>query len=158
MSRGFKAWIMMLTVTAVVGGSGCKWGGNGCPIRVIGEFTTGASATAPCCDATIALEFAVRDDDLDVDLYVQNTPGAQTQVEAWLTLNTCERLFDPAANTPRCDVLIGPVSAGSVSERRDAPRGTLRIWVKQRTPVNTAVPYGVGSQLWGERCGPIGPS
>jgi hypothetical protein len=55
-------------------------------------------------------------------------------------------------------VLIGPISAGSVSERRDAPRGTLRIWVKPRSSVNVPVPYGVGSQLWGERCGPFNPS
>ena len=158
MSLDLRARIVILTVMAVVGGSACKWGGNGCPIRVIREFTTAASAAAPCCDATIALEFNVSDDDLDVDLFVENTPGAATQVDAWLTLNTCERLFDPGSTTPRCEVLIGPVSAGSVSERRDAPRSTLRIWVKQRTSVNVSVPYGVGSQLWGERCGPVNPS
>jgi hypothetical protein len=126
-----------------------------CPLRATLRHTS--DKTVECCDAVIALEFFTSFDDAEVDLAVTRT-GAPTEVEAWLTRDTCARLFDSGSNTPLCEILIGPVRAGDVSERRKAT-GRFRIWVRQMTPVQMAVPYGVDAVVWRHTCagGPISP-
>ena len=70
---------------------------------------------------------------------------------------TCDRLFDSGSTVPRCEILIGPVQAGTTSERTEVPMGTLRVWVQQRNPVQTQVPYAVSVALWRNQCGGVAP-
>ena len=124
-----------------------------CPYRSVSTFGNPPDSVG-CCDAKVAVTFTNGFDDADVDIAVSETVGAPTQVDAWLTAGTCDRLFDSGSNTPNCDILIGPVAAGSVSPRREAPTGSLRIWVRLRNAVETPVPYRVDATLWRHQCRP----
>jgi hypothetical protein len=137
-----------LTLLALV--SAC----DTCPYRSVNSFTNAddTNQTLGCCDAQMSFEFLNAYDDADVDILVVEVAGAATQVTAWLTRNTCERLFDTGSSVPRCEILIGPVQAGTTSQKTRVPSGRLRVWVQQRNPVQTQVRYVVSVALWRHSC------
>jgi hypothetical protein len=143
-----KRILLGLTLMALV--NACET----CPYRSVNTFTNDddTNQTLGCCDAQISFEFLNAYEDADVDILVVEAAGAATQVTVWLTRSTCERLFDTGSSVPRCEILIGPVQAGTTSQKTKVPRGTLRVWVQQRNPVQTQVQYVVSAALWRHSC------
>ena len=141
-------FLTTVAVLSLLAASACET----CPLNLYRLVATGPKTT-PCCEATIAQDVNIGFDDAQIDLSVQEATGAAIQVDAWVTRDSCDRLFDSGSTTPLCEILIGPVAAGTVSNRRDAPSGSVRIWVRPRAVTEGAVPYSVELGIWRHYCG-----
>ncbi len=155
---GFLA--VLLSSAIGVGCNPCRFGYlRGVPI-------TGATAGAVgCCGAFVRLEATV-DDKSDYKIQLSNIqiPGLTNRVDAWLTDDRCNRLFEspyPASEdgrraVPRCRVISGPVSPGSVDPPIRVSPGTYRIFLQAWSTNTDQAPYQISLGLWARVCDPIG--
>lgn len=124
-----------------------------CPhtFEVLSTFTF--DEAVPCCETTMRKQpVVIRADDAEVDVAVHQDPTIAARVDAWLTPASCLQLFDPGSSVPKCEVLIGPVAAGSVSARRKAPAGDYHVFVRPRDAGTAPVAALVDVRVWGARC------
>jgi hypothetical protein len=144
-------------IAAACGSWGCDTAGcHSSRFEVIATAT--ADKIIACCDTTAVRDVPMAQDDGELLMAVQRDPSVLTQVDGWLTRADCVQLFDPGSNSPKCEVLIGPIAAGSVSSRRPVPRGNYRIFVRPQNDILATVPVLVDVQIWGTRCSvsPVG--
>lgn len=123
--------------------------------------------TVACCGAFALHDVAVAErDDLQID--IANAPGTGGQTAAavvWLTMPSCDRLFEgryPSTEsgvpaTPICRAIIGPVSFGQVSSRIKLAPGQYRAFVQAWSTNGGPAQYDVDVGIWGQRCGPVVP-
>ena len=138
-----------------------------CDYRIVARLELGARAVG-CCGAADIQDVVLPDQpDLAIDLAqraLSNHVGGQ---DLWLTHPECQRLFDgpyvqPGTGprpTPKCQVLIGPVSPGRVSPRAELPPGPYRVFVQAYSSNPVTNPYEFVVGVWGTSCGgsPVQP-
>ena len=154
----FRPVAAVVIVAVACGSWGCDASGcHSSRFEVINTAT--ADKIIACCGTTAVRDFPLSRDDGEVLMAVHRDPSVLTQVDGWLTRTDCVQLFDPGSNAPKCEVLIGPVAAGSVSSRRALARGNYRIFVRPQNDAMEMVPILVDVQIWGTRCSgsPVGP-
>jgi hypothetical protein len=143
-------------LAAVLVGCACD---TPCAFRILTRLDLGGRVA--CCGAADYQDVDLPDQaELAVDLAqaaLQNRVGGQ---DLWLTRTDCEQLFEgvylePGTGprlTPRCEVLLGPVSAGRVSPRAWLPPGRYRVFVQSYSTNTNANDYRVDIGVWGTSC------
>lgn len=111
----------------------------------------------PCCG-----EFLFHDVNLtaaeikEVDL--ANTEVQTGHLDAFLTAPDCTKLFDHPYNgsvsEPLCKIYIGPVAAGTVSQRQAIPKGRYRVFAHAWASNDASSSFSVDVGLWTNRCRP----
>ena len=131
--------------------------GNSCPVglvqRLYVDATTqtppGQRVSVPCCGGSLFQDVDLSAGGIQqVDL--ANAQVNSGKVDAFLTDVGCGKLFDLPYNgdatKPLCKVYLGPVSAGTVSQRRDVARGRYRVFIQawSQNDVDNTVSVDVG--------------
>jgi hypothetical protein len=143
--------------------SGC----SPCPFVIVLRLELGPRSV-PCCGQPEFQEVVIPDQpDLAVDLAQTATPGRVGGQDAWLTTADCTQLFDepypqPGTGprpTPRCQVILGPVSPGMVSPRAEVAPGRYRVFIQPYASNPGATDYLVDVGVWGRSCtrSPLNP-
>lgn len=78
-------------------------------------------------------------------------------LDAFLTATDCTTLFDDTYNGsaahPLCNVYIGPVSAGTVSERVSLPKGSYRVFAQSWASNNdTTDAFTIDVGIYSDSC------
>ena len=143
-------------LAATVGSAAC----DGCPFQITdkinfqGTLEAGAFATH---DVNVPAE-----DDLQIDLASTATAGSG-RADAWITQTDCARLFDTAPSegaalpTARCTVIVGPVTAGTVSSRQKISAGRFRVFVQSYASNAAPAAYQLELGTWGRTCRGVNP-
>ena len=144
-------------VAAVVLSGACD---TPCAFRIVTRLELAPRSVA-CCGAADIQDVVLPDQpDLAVDIAQPALPERVGGQDVWLTSPDCEALFDgPYAEpgtgprpTPKCDVLLGPVSPGRVSPRTMLRPGRYRLFVQAYSTNAASNPYRVDIDVWGSAC------
>jgi hypothetical protein len=117
----------------------------------------------PCCGGFVFQDVNLTGADIqEVDL--ANSQVNSGRVDAFLTTPDCAALFAgpymgfPAQ--PLCKVFIGPVPAGTVSERQSLPKGTYRLFAQAWATNDSSNSFELEAGLYSNKCNPnlTGPS
>lgn len=117
----------------------------------------------PCCGGFRYQDVNLEATDIrQVDL--SNSQVNSGHVDAFLTAPDCTRLFnDPYTGTgtqPLCKIYIGPVAAGTVSQRQTIPNATYRMFAQAWASNETSELFGLDVGIYSDRCQPnlVAPS
>ena len=144
-------------IVAVLVGGACD---TPCAFRIVTRFELAARSVA-CCGAADVQDVVLPDEpDLAVDIAQVALPDRVGGQDLWLTTTDCQQLFDaPYAESgtgprpsPKCPVLLGPVSPGRVSPRTELPPGRYRVFVQAYSTNTAANDYRVAISVWGTSC------
>jgi hypothetical protein len=151
-------------VAAIVLAGGCD---TPCAFRIVTRLEPGVRQVA-CCGATDIQDVDVPDQpDLAIDISQVALPNRVGGQDLWLTRTDCAQLFDgPYAEpgtglrpTPKCPVLMGPVSRGRVSPRTPLTPGRYRVFAQAYSSNPAASDYEFKVGVWGTACegSPVSP-
>jgi hypothetical protein len=115
------------------------------------EFSR-AGEQSICCGASVYREVSLTHPDIQVDLANSSAPG---RIDAFLTDANCTKLFDAYDGTGTaalCQILIGPVSAATVSERRRISPGRYRIFAQAWSGNQVLTSFVVDLGIWSDDC------
>lgn len=144
-------------VTAVLAVVACD---TPCAFRILTRLEFGVRPV-PCCGAADVQDVVLPDQpDLAIDITQPALPDRVGGQDVWLTRTSCEVLFDgpyvePGTGprpTPKCEVLLGPISPGRVSPRTVLAPGRYRMFVQAYATNVTPNPYRVDISVWGSAC------
>lgn len=138
-----------------------------CAFRIVTRLELGVQRVA-CCGAAEVQDVVLPDQpDLAIDIAQAALPNRVGGQDLWLTSTDCQQLFEgPYAEpgtgprpTPKCQVLLGPVSPGRVSPRTALPPGRYRVFVQAYSTNTSANDYRVDIGVWGTSCNgsPVSP-
>lgn len=163
LSKRNAASLAPLFVGLTVVMSGC--GSNGCGLGLASEVHVGSTSSPGPVDLLPPGDSRSGDlnlTSLDFDqVDLSNGAVASGRVDAFLAEAPCDRLFDgpydgTTAPAARCHIVLGPVSAGTVSAREKLPRGTFRLFVYAWTTNTEAVRYDTSVGIWSTNCKLVG--
>jgi hypothetical protein len=121
-------------------------------VRRISFPSSNSIVEAPCCGGSIYQDVNLTNENLQVDLTNSSPPG---RVDAFLTTGDCVRLFNVYEGTPSaplCPILIGPVTSGSVSQRRAISPGRYRVFAQARSATEGSTPFVFDLGIWSDDC------
>jgi hypothetical protein len=112
----------------------------------------------PCCGGFLFQDVNLRATDIQqVDL--SNSQVSSGHVDGFLTAPDCTRLFDgPYTGTVAqalCKIYIGPVAAGTVSQRQTVPNGAYRVFAQAWTSNETSELFGIDVGIYSDKCQPV---
>jgi hypothetical protein len=114
----------------------------------------------PCCGASVFRDIDLSSGgDVEIDLTNPNGSG----VDGFVTSAGCDKLFDApyagAVSAPLCQVHIGPVRPGVVSQRKKVAAGRYRIFAQGYAASDTALSVSLDLGVWSTACrwNPVGP-
>jgi hypothetical protein len=127
--------------------------GSDCGLALVQRIEFASPPAQPvCCGDSVYRDVNLTNDDIQVDLTNSSAPG---RVDAFLTDDNCTKLFDAYDGTRAgalCQILIGPVRAATVSERRSISPGRFRMfaqaWSGDQVPTSFVVDLGI----WSDDC------
>jgi hypothetical protein len=121
-------------------------------VRTIYFPPDGSVVEAPCCGGSVYQDVNFTNENLQVDLTNSSPAG---RVDAFLTTGDCVKLFDVYSGTPTaplCPILIGPVTAGSVSQRRAISPGRYRIFAQAHSANEGSTRFVFDLGIWSDDC------
>jgi hypothetical protein len=127
--------------------SSCS-GGNDC-FQLLQRINVDQAAVPVGGEAHVDVDLSQPGIQVDLDAAVR--PDQPGTVVGFLSRTSCATLFDSyAAGTPaKCDVLIGPVTQGTVSARTTLPAGTYRVFVEAVNGNTKPIAASLDVALWG---------
>jgi hypothetical protein len=111
----------------------------------------------PCCGGFLFQDVDLTATDIQqVDL--ANSQVNSGHLDAFLTAPDCIKLFDSAYNgsaiQPLCKIYIGPVAAGTVSDRQTIPKGKYRTFAQAWASTDTSNVFNIDVGIWTNKCVP----
>lgn len=144
--------VLILVVLGAGAGGSC---GSTCGLALVQRIDfppAGSPVQAPCCGGSVYQDVNLTVEDLQIDLTNSSAAG---RVDAFLTTGDCPKLFDLYTGTPTaplCSILIGPVTAGSVSPRRSIPPGRYRLFAQAWSATEGSTSFVFDLGIWSDDC------
>src|SRR5262245_26702574 len=155
-----SAVLCSLWFAAILGATSCS---RECPLWLAQKLVFSSDPQklgdspmpVPCCGG-----FLFQDVNLNSSA-VQQTDLANGQVnvghvDAFLVSSDCTKLFEGAYNgsvvQPLCTIYIGPVAAGTVSERKKISPGTYRLFVQAWASNESEQRFALDVGIWSDDC------
>jgi hypothetical protein len=127
--------------------------GSDCGLALVQRIEFSSPPAQPvCCGESVYRDVSLTNDDVQVDLTNSSPPG---RVDAFLTNADCTKLFDTYAGARTgalCQILIGPVPAATVSERRSVSRGRYRIFAQALSSNELPTSFVFDLGIWSDDC------
>src|SRR5688572_2875245 len=131
----------------------CTSCGSECGLALVERIQFPQAGPLPiCCGESVYRDVNLTNADIQVDLTNSSPSGT---VDAFLTDANCTKLFDTYAATRTgalCQILIGPVPAATVSERRSISPGRYRIFAQAWSSNQVPTAFVVDLGIWSDDC------